>query len=112
MSLREGKNIIVLSAMSGTTNTLVEIADYLYKNNAQGAKEVINILESKYRNTINELYTTDEYKAKAWTAIEDNFKFLRSFTKEIFTLFEEKEVLAQGELMSTVMMDLYLHEQG
>ncbi len=107
-----GKNIIVLSAMSGTTNTLVEIADYLYKNNAQGAKEVINILESKYRNTINELYTTDEYKAKAWTAIEDNFKFLRSFTKEIFTLFEEKEVLAQGELMSTVMMDLYLHEQG
>ena len=60
-----GKNIIVLSAMSGTTNTLVEISDYLYKKNTDGAKETINTLEAKYNKTINELYASDEYKEKA-----------------------------------------------
>ena len=59
-----GKNIIVLSAMSGTTNTLVEISDYLYKKNTDGAKETINTLEAKYNRTINELYSTDEFKEK------------------------------------------------
>ncbi len=107
-----GRNIIVLSAMSGTTNTLVEIADYLYKKNTEGAKEVINQLERRYRATINELYSTPEYRNKALQAVGENFAFMRSFTKEIFTLFEEKEILAQGELMSTAMMNLYLHEQG
>ena len=57
-----GINIVVLSAMSGTTNTLVEISDYLYKKNIVGAKETINSLESKYRSTIDELYSSQEYK--------------------------------------------------
>ena len=53
-----GRNIIVLSAMSGTTNTLVEISDYLYKKNVDGAKETVNQLEAKYMRTIDELYDT------------------------------------------------------
>ena len=51
-----GKNIVVLSAMSGTTNTLVEISDYLYKHNMDGAKETINALEKKYTLTLGELF--------------------------------------------------------
>ena len=54
--IERGKNIVVLSAMSGTTNTLVEISDYLYKHNIDGAKETINILEKKYFNTIRDLF--------------------------------------------------------
>lgn len=107
-----GKNIVVLSAMSGTTNTLVEISDYLYKKNIDGAKETINSLESKYRSTIDELYSSQEYKDKAQKEIKACFNYMRSFTKDIFTLFEEKEILAQGELMSTALMNLYLQEQG
>lgn len=107
-----GKNIIVLSAMSGTTNTLVEISDYLYKKNIDGAKETINSLEQKYSHTIDELYSTQEYKEKATKEIKACFNYIRSFTKDIFTLFEEKEILAQGELMSTALMNLYLQEQG
>ena len=107
-----GKNIVVLSAMSGTTNTLVEICNYLYNKNIGGAREVINNLEAKYRSTIGDLYSTEEYKALAMAAVGENFKFMRSFTNEIFTLFEEKEILAQGELMSTAMMTFYLQEQG
>lgn len=106
------KNIIVLSAMSGTTNSLVEISDYLYKKNPDGANEVINQLARKYFNHIEELYSTDEYKAKARELVSSHFDHIRSFTKDLFTLFEEKEVLSQGELISTGMMNLYLNEQG
>ncbi len=109
---KRGKNIVVFSAMSGTTNTLVEISDYLYKKNLTGAKETINALEAKYMRTIDELFSTEEYRQKALAAIKERFDFIRSFNKPIFTLFEEKEILAQGELMSTALMINYMHEQG
>ena len=106
------KNIVVLSAMSGTTNSLVEISDYLYKKNPEGANEIINQLSQKYFGHIEELYSTEEYKQKARELVSAHFDHIRSFTKDLFTLFEEKVVLAQGELMSTGMMNLYLNEQG
>jgi len=106
------KKIVVLSAMSGTTNSLVEISDYLYKKNPEGANEVINKLERKYIGHIDELYSTEEYKQKTLAIIKDIFNGIRSFTKDIFTLFEEKVILAQGELMSTNMVTNYLLEQG
>ncbi len=106
------KNIVVLSAMSGTTNSLVEISDYLYKKNPDGANEVINQLARKYAKHVEELYSTDEYKAKARDLIASHFDQIRSFTKDLFTLFEERIVLSQGELISTGMMNLYLNEQG
>ena len=109
---KRGKYIVVFSAMSGTTNTLVEISDYLYKKNLTGAKETINALEAKYMRTIDELFSTEEYRRKALEAIRERFDFIRSFNKPIFTLFEEKEILAQGELMSTALMINYMHEQG
>ncbi|MDE7470786.1 MAG: aspartate kinase, partial [Paramuribaculum sp.] len=107
-----GKNIVVLSAMSGTTNTLVEISDYLYKKNIAGAKETINQLQAKYDAVIEELFENDIFKQRAKEALAENFEFIRSRDKEIFTLFEEREILAQGELMSTALMALYLEEQG
>ena len=106
------KKIVVLSAMSGTTNSLVEISDYLYKKNPDGANEVINALEAKYKRHINELYSTEEYKNKTLALVKDIFNGIRSFTKDIFTLFEEKVILAQGELISTNMVTNYLLEQG
>ncbi len=106
------KKIVVLSAMSGTTNALVEISDYLYKKNPEGANEVINRLETLYRKHIEELYQTNEYKQKVNRIIADHFNYLRTFTKDIFTLFEEKVVLAQGELISTAMVTHYLLECG
>lgn len=106
------KNLIVLSAMSGTTNSLVEISDYLYKKNPDGANEIINKLSQKYFGHIEELYATEEYKAKARELVTFHFDHIRSFTKDLFTLFEEKVVLAQGELISTGMMNLYLKELG
>lgn len=106
------QKIVVLSAMSGTTNTLVEISDYLYKKNPEGANEVVNKLEAKYKQHIDELFSTEEYKQKTLEFVKSVFDYIRSFTKDIFTLFEEKVILAQGEIISTNMVTNYLCEQG
>lgn len=103
---------VVLSAMSGTTNSLIEISNYLYKKNPDGANEVINTLEKKYIQHVEELYSTDEYKEKTREFLREEFKYMRSFTKDIFTSFEEKSIVAQGEIMSTNMVLNYLQEQG
>ena len=103
---------VVLSAMSGTTNTLVEISDYLYKKNPEGANEVINALEKKYLGHVEELFSTDEYKEKTRLFIKEEFDYLRTFTKDLFTSFEEKSIVAQGEMLSTNMVVNYLQENG
>ncbi len=106
------KKIVVLSAMSGTTNTLVEIADYMYKKNQEGANETINQLERIYRRHVEEIYSTVTYKELTLDFIKQVFEYLRSFTKGIFTMFEEKIIVGQGEIISTNMVTNYLLEQG
>ena len=108
----EGTTFLVLSAMSGTTNSLVEISNYLYKKNVDGANEVINRLEDNYMEHVEKLYSTDEYKQKTREFLKEEFNYLRSFTKDLFTSFEEKSIVAQGEIMSTNMMANYMQEKG
>lgn len=103
---------VVLSAMSGTTNSLVEISDYLYKKNPEGANEVINRLEQKYMQHVEELYSTEEWRENTRKFLVEEFNYLRSFTKDLFTSFEEKSIVAQGEIMSTNMVVNYLKECG
>lgn len=103
---------VVLSAMSGTTNSLIEISNYLYKKNPEGANEVINNLEKKYFGHVDALYSTDECRQKTKDFLRDRFNYMRTFTKSIFTSFEEEIIVSQGEIMSTNMMNNYLQEQG
>ncbi|MBO4475955.1 MAG: aspartate kinase [Bacteroidales bacterium] len=107
-----GRNLVVLSAMSGTTNTLEEIAGYLYNRNADGAKDTIARLESKYLRTISELYSTEESRRQCTEYVQAIFEGLTALTRELFGPVQEKMVLAQGELLSSRMMELYLREQG
>ena len=103
---------VVLSAMSGTTNSLVEISDYLYKKNPEGANEIINTLERKYMTHVDELYSTEECRKKTREFLTEEFDYLRTFTKDLFTSFEEKTIVAQGEVISTNMAVNYLQELG
>lgn len=103
---------VVLSAMSGTTNSLVEVADYLYKKNPEGANEVINKLEKQYAKHVDELLADPQHREKLRAFLVDEFNYLRSFTKDLFTSFEEKTIVAQGEVISTNMMVSYLQETG
>lgn len=109
-----GKNIIVLSAMSGTTNTLVEISEYLYKNNIPGAQETLNALEAKYDAVVTGLLETPRGRALAKNAVDRSFAIIRSFFSDdaTFTAEDEKEILAQGELISTSLMHAHLGEHG
>lgn len=108
-----GKSVfVVLSAMSGTTNSLIEISDYLYKKNPEGANDVINRLEKAYMKHVEELYSTEKWKNETKIFLQNEFNYLRSFTKDLFTSFEEKSIVAQGEIMSTNMVTNYLKECG
>lgn len=102
--------IVVLSAMSGTTNSLVEIANALYAKDNEKAKQLISALEDKYKTVIKQLYKTETALKKGSELIESHFNYLRSFTMDMFTVNEERAILAQGELLSTAMFHYYLEE--
>ena len=106
------QKLVVLSAMSGTTNSLVGIAQYLYGGNKAGADDVINRLRAKYYAHVPELLSKKENRDDVQKFLEDKFSYLQSFSKDNFTEKEEKIILAQGELISTYMVTSYLKEQG
>ena len=106
------RKLVVLSAMSGTTNSLVEIAQYLYGGNKTGADDVINRLRTKYYAHVPELLSKKENQDELQKFLEDKFSYLQSFYIDNFSEKEEKIILAQGELISTFMVTCYLKEQG
>lgn len=103
--------IVVLSATAGTTNHLEEIAASLFDRDIEQAHDRITRLEFQFIDFANELLTDDSIKQKAIDYILERFQQLWKFTKGSFTSAEEKEVLAQGELISTALMHFYLCEQ-
>ena len=104
--------IVVLSAMSGTTNSLVAIGHKLYADDKDGAKQLISELEAKYYDTVKELYKANEFQDEANAVIKEHFDFMKSFAVNVFNLFQERALLAQGELLSTKMFHLFLKENG
>ena len=106
------KKIVVLSAMSGTTNALVEISGYLYKKNKEIAWMQITRLEAKYQQVVNSLFKEEETKKDGFKVVQKSFDTIKELTSVIFTEKEEKIILAQGELMSTSLFTLLMVENG
>ncbi|MBC7745297.1 MAG: aspartate kinase [Flavobacterium sp.] len=104
--------IVVLSAVSGTTNSLVEISKAFLENDKQKASEIIEDLYNFYNQFIKELFGTSVGLESANNLIEYHFGLISSFANELFTPIEEKVILAQGELISTTLYHLYLTEIG
>ena len=104
--------IVVLSAVSGTTNSLTEIAKLLYKDERNIAKQAIQELLKQYHIFVSELLSSERQISKAKDLIESHFSHIESFTEDLFTIHEEKTILAQGELISTAVFQLYLEEKG
>ncbi len=103
--------IVVLSALSGTTNALVEISHSLATADRLKAKQLIDQLEQHYRNFIDKLVSTEAAVAKAHAIISDHFEFLNIILRISFSEALNKDILAQGELMSTRLFSVYLEEQ-
>lgn len=104
--------IVVLSAMSGTTNALVEISNALYRKDHDQAGILIGELEEKYNYIVTDLYSTKSAIQNGLELINVHFDFLRSFTRDLFTVNEEKAILAQGELLSTALFQFLLEEKA
>jgi aspartate kinase len=102
--------IVVLSAMSGTTNSLVEIATALHAQEESKAKELIKSLHKKYEDVIKGLYKSTTALQKGKELLDSHFNYLESFTNNSFSINEERAILAQGELLSTAMFHYYLEE--
>ena len=106
------QKIVVLSAMSGTTNSLVEIANYLQKKNKDSARQIISQLEHKYNKVVNDLYSTPEKKEKGKIIVSGIFKTIKSFTSGEFNQVGENSIVAQGELLSTALFTELMLENG
>lgn len=104
--------IVVLSALSGTTNSLVSIGEALAADKKDEALEKINVLRAHYDEFINQLFSTEEKKAEATDIINEHFEFLRITLKISYNEALERDILAQGELMSTKLFTLHLQERN
>ena len=107
----DDQKIVVLSAMSGTTNSLVEITELLYNGNTDDAEMKIELLKSKYEDVVNDLYTFDGTRQIGLGIINSHFGYIGRFTRGAFSKIQEKAILGQGELISTALFHLLLQER-
>lgn len=112
ISNRGEKNIIVLSAMSGTTNSLLEITEALKRKDQDKATEIINGLYNKYQNVIEELFEVSDSKEKTKIFLDRVFREITSWFNEPYSILTEKEIVSKGEIISTQLMYEYLIENG
>jgi aspartate kinase len=106
------QQIVVLSAVSGTTNSLVEISSKLLKEDKQVALDLIKSLQDKYNDFVVELLPAGDFRAQGQEVVDYHFGFLTNLSNDLFTAVEEKVVLAQGELLSTTLYHIYLKSIG
>ena len=106
------RNIVVISAMGSTTNVLVDIANCFYHKEPDEAKRILEQMRQAYAAEIDKLYDSPDTKDKALALINQCLDTVWSFSKGPYTMFDERTIVAQGELMSAGMVAYYLEEQG
>ncbi|HED07089.1 MAG TPA: aspartate kinase [Ignavibacteria bacterium] len=106
------EKIVILSAMSGTTNMLYKISEELENKESQNANKFVDQLEENYRKVVQELFTSPEFNNRGLELIKYHFNYIRSFMIDIFTIKEKRTILAQGELISSVLFYNYLLENN
>ena len=106
------RQIVVLSAVSGTTNSLVEIGQAYFAGDKNKAINLHNVLKNKYKLFIKELFASKDFLKKGEEVIDYHFTLLANLANDYFTVIEDKIVLAQGELLSTTLYHVYLKEIG
>lgn len=106
------RQIVVLSAVAGTTNALVEIGKAYLAGKKDDAKQLIETHKNKYESLIKELFSTENGYKNGKELIDYHFNLISSLSNDLFTAVEEKMILAQGELLSTALWHFYLDEIG
>lgn len=104
--------IVVLSAMAGTTNALLEISGLYSEGSTDSALRLAEQLREKYYKVADELFTTSECASKARNLIDEQFSFITDLFARPFSLHNEKRIVARGELLSTALLHFLLTELG
>jgi len=102
--------LVVLSALAGTTNSLVEIGNFLTAGKKQDAAQVIDQLEKHYQSFVAQLVVGNEASQEAAQLLEEHFGFLRIIQRISFSEALRRDILAQGELLSTKLFSVYCKE--
>lgn len=105
-------DIVVLSAMSGTTNALIEISSRAAVGAIREAKALTNELRAKYTDVVTSLFDVPEQRDAAWCRLQQSFDLIEDHIAGYGRKSSGKEIIAQGELMSTALMHEYLTAQG
>ena len=106
------KKIVVLSAMSGTTNSLIEISELFHAGLKDEALSKNELLRQKYHKTVDELYSTEKFKNAGHELIDSLFEYIEDFSFNTFTKVQEKAIVGQGELISTALVYMLLQEKN
>lgn len=107
ISNEKRRKIVVLSAMSGTTNSLLEICRFIHENDKKSALALITELENKYNQVCVELFAAenlDEIKS----VLTERFNYIKSYCEDVFTFHEEKVIIAQGEIITNILFNFYM----
>lgn len=105
------EKIVVLSALSGTTNSLVETGQALYNQETEKALKISAELENHYERFIEDLFSSAKAKKLGTRLVKTHFDFIKGLAKDLFNITREKQLLSQGELISTGLFQIYLEEQ-
>ena len=112
INANDSSKVVVLSALSGTTNSLVNISNAIAEGYRDDAKQKIGELENHYRNFVETLVQTEEARQKANAIVSEHFEFLNIILKISFSEALNKDILAQGELLSTKLFSIFLEEKN
>jgi len=104
--------IVVLSAISGITNQLERIAQFLHRRDEIQAGKELDQMQERYFQFIDELFVTETFRLQAKTVVIARLEYLRDFLRKMFNVLQEKALMADGELVSTHLFYLFLLEKG
>ncbi len=107
----EERVVVVLSALSGTTNSLIEISELIYAGKTEEAVSKNEVLRSKYRQVVSDLFSTEAFLKEGNGLIDSHFDYIGEFIAKAFTKLHEKAIVARGELLSTALFHNLLRER-
>jgi aspartate kinase len=113
VTANETRKIVVLSALSGSTNALLAMGESLMKGEKAEANKQIDELKAHYDQFLTELFSTENGLTEGKAIVEKEFGFIRSLADlKIYTQKHDKQMVAEGELLSTQIFTAYMKEQG
>jgi len=109
---QKGATFVVLSAMSGVTNELLQVLDAIKDSDSQKLEALTQVIADKHYHLIHAVLQEESLQQQAIQHVDDVLQRLQGFLQvpEAHNLYSE--ILTLGELMSTKIFSIVLHQDG